>query len=179
MRRDPPSVTSRSGAGPDYTPAVPEDTYTVTRSVTIDAQPKAIYDQIASFRNWTNWSPWEQVDPDLKRTYSGSESGVGAVYAWSGNRKAGQGRMEIVGTQEPSRVEIDLVFEKPWKARNDTLFTIEPEGSGSRVTWSMTGRKTLMTKVIGIFTSMDKMVGKDFEAGLARLKATTEPSAPG
>ena len=114
------------------------------------------------------------MDPELKRTYSGAESGTGAVYSWSGNRKAGQGRMEITDATLPSKVQIDLVFEKPWKARNETVFTIEPQGSGSRVTWSMTGKNTLVTKVMGIFKSMDKMLGPDFEKGLARLKATTE-----
>lgn len=154
-----------------------DDTYTVERSVTIAAPPERIYDQLANFHNWTNWSPWEDVDPELKRTYSGAESGTGAVYGWSGNRKAGQGRMEITDAIAPSRVQIDLRFEKPWKARNDTTFTIQPEGSGSRVTWSMIGKKTLMTKVMGIIKSMDKLVGPDFERGLTRLKATTENSA--
>jgi len=147
------------------------------RSVTIDAPPARIYDQISDFHNWTNWSPWEDVDPELKRTYSGAESGPGAVYGWSGNRKAGQGWMEITAATEPSRVQIDLVFERPWKARNDTLFTIDQEGSGSRVTWSMTGKKTVLTKMMGLFTSMDKMVGPDFEKGLERLRATTEKPA--
>jgi hypothetical protein len=114
------------------------------------------------------------VDPELTRTYSGAESGIGAVYNWSGNRKAGQGRMEIIDALEPSRVQIDLVFEKPWKARNDTELTIRPEGSGSRVTWSMTGKNTLVTKVMSIFTSMDKILGPDFEKGLSRLKTATE-----
>jgi len=153
------------------------DTYRVERSVTIDAPQARIYDQIADFHNWVNWSPWEDIDPELKRTYSGAESGLQAVYGWSGNRKAGQGRMEITGASEPSRVQIDLVFEKPWKARNDTVFTIAPEGSGSRVTWSMTSKNTLMTKVMGIFRSMDKFLGPDFEKGLARLKANTERTA--
>jgi hypothetical protein len=156
-----------------------EDTYTVERSATMDAPPARIYEQIADFHNWTNWSPWEEVDPDLRRTYSGAASGAGAVYSWSGNRKAGQGRMEIVSATEPSAVQIDLVFEKPWKARNDTAFTIRPEGSGSRVTWTMTGQKTFMTKVMGIFSSMDRMIGPDFEKGLARLKSVTERSAAG
>jgi hypothetical protein len=156
-----------------------EDTYTVERSQTIDAPPTRIYAQIADFHNWTSWSPWEDVDPDLERTYSGAESGTGAVYAWSGNRKAGQGRMEITHAIEPSSVQIDLQFEKPWKARNDTVFSIQPEGSGSRVIWSMTGKKTLMTKVMGIFTSMEKLLGPDFEKGLARLKAATERPTSG
>lgn len=152
------------------------DTYTVERSATIDAPPARVYAEIADFHNWTKWSPWEDIDPQLKRTYSGAESGTGAAYAWSGNRKAGQGRMEITDASEPSRVQIDLAFEKPWKARNDTWFTIEPQGSGSRVTWSMTGKKTLMTKVMGIFKSMESFLGPDFEKGLARLKATAERS---
>ncbi|MBA2444602.1 MAG: SRPBCC family protein [Nocardioidaceae bacterium] len=156
---------------------MPSDTYTVQRSVRINAPQKRIYDQIADFHNWTNWSPWENLDPALKRTYSGDESGTGAIYAWSGNRKAGQGRMEITEGTEPSKVQIDLVFERPWKARNDTLFSIKPEGSGSQVTWSMTGKKTLMTKMMGIFKSMDKMIGPDFDRGLAQLRATTEKSA--
>ncbi len=154
-----------------------DDTYTVERSTTIDAPQARIYDQIVDFHKWTSWSPWEDVDPELKRNYSGAESGTGAVYAWSGNRKAGQGRMAITNVAAPSMVQIDLVFEKPWKARNDILFTIEPEGSGSRVTWAMTGKKTLMTKAMGVFTSMDKLIGPDFEKGLTRLKATTEKSA--
>lgn len=87
----------------------------------------------------------------LKRTYSGDESGTGTIYAWSGNRKAGQGRMEITDATEPSKVQIDLVFEKPWKARNDTLFSIKPEGSEPQVTWSVTGKKTRMTKMMGLF----------------------------
>ena len=151
-----------------------EDTYTVTRSETIDAPPARIYDQIANFHHWRSWSPWEGIDPGLERTYSGAESGTGAVYAWSGNRKAGRGRMEITDATEPSSVRIDLVFEKPFKARNDTVFTIQPRQSGSSVTWSMTGKKTLMTKAMGLFKSMDKFLGPDFEKGLARLKATTE-----
>ena len=144
------------------------------RSARIDAPPARVYAQIANFRQWPKWSPWEDVDPNLQRTYSGAESGLGAVYAWSGNRKAGQGRMEITEADEPSLVRIDLVFEKPWKARNDTSFVIRPEGLGSHVTWSMTGQRTLITKAMGVFKSMDKFLGPDFEKGLARLKATAE-----
>ena len=144
------------------------------RSARIDAPPARVYAQIASFRQWPKWSPWEDVDPNLQRTYSGAESGLGAVYAWSGNRRAGQGRMEITEADEPSLVRIDLVFEKPWKARNDTSFVIRPEGLGSHVTWSMTGQRTLITKAMGVFKSMDEFLGPDFEKGLARLKATAE-----
>jgi uncharacterized protein YndB with AHSA1/START domain len=153
---------------------VAADIYTVERSTTIDAPPERIYPYVADFHRWTAWSPWEDLDPALQRTYAGAEAGVGAVYDWSGNRKAGKGRMTIVEATEPSLVRIDLQFEKPWKARNDTSFRIEPAGSGSRVVWSMTGKKTLMTRATGIFTSMDKLVGKDFEKGLARLRTAAE-----
>lgn len=153
-----------------------EDTYTVERSATIDAPPERVYPQVADFHRWTAWSPWEDVDPDLRRTYSGAKSGTCAVYRWAGNRKAGAGRMEITAATEPSLVRIDLDFEKPWKAHDNTEFDIRPEGSGSRVTWSMTGKKSFVTKVMGIFTSMDALLGPDFEKGLARLKATAETS---
>jgi uncharacterized protein YndB with AHSA1/START domain len=154
------------------------DKYTVERSTTMAAPPERVYAQVENFHNWANWSPWEELDPQMQRTYSGAEAGAGAVYSWSGNRKAGQGRMVIADAAEPSRVRIDLSFEKPWKSRNDTVFTIEPTQAGSRVTWTMTGDKTLMTRVLGIFTSMDKMVGPDFEKGLSRLKAVTEGDRP-
>ncbi len=154
-----------------------DQSYTVERTAVIDASPARVYEHVADFHKWTSWSPWEEVDPNLQRTYSGASAGKGAVYAWSGNRKAGQGRMEIVEATEPSLVRIDLVFEKPWKARNDTVFAITPESNGSRVTWTMTGKKTFMTKVMGLVTSMDKLIGKDFDKGLARLKATAESSA--
>lgn len=151
-----------------------DDTYTIERSAVVAAAPERVYDEIADFRNWTHWSPWEEVDPDLRRDYSGAESGTGAVYRWSGNRKAGQGRMEIIETRTPSYVGVDLRFEKPFKAQNDTSFTITPVGEGTRITWTMTGRKTLATKMMSMFKSMDSMVGPDFEKGLSRLKATVE-----
>jgi uncharacterized protein YndB with AHSA1/START domain len=151
-----------------------EKTFTVERSTTIDAPPGRIYAQIADFHHWAQWSPWEDVDPQLQRTYSGQPRGAGAVYAWSGNSNAGQGRMEITDATEAARVDIDLVFEKPWKAHNDTAFVIRPEGAGSRVTWSMTGKKTLAMKLMTLVVSMDKLLDRDFEKGLARLKSLSE-----
>jgi uncharacterized protein YndB with AHSA1/START domain len=153
------------------------DTYSVERSTTVDAPPERVYAQVADFHRWTAWSPWEDVDPDLTRSYSGPDAGVGATYRWSGNRKAGQGRMEIVEAVEPSLVRIDLRFLKPFKARTDCVFEVVPEGAGSHVTWRMTGPRPFILKVMNIFTSMDKMIGPDFEKGLARLKATTETRA--
>jgi len=151
--------------------------YSVTRSTTIGAPPDRVYPHVADFHRWAQWSPWEDVDPALQRTYSGAESGTGAVYAWSGNRRAGKGRMEVTEAESPSSVKIDLRFEKPWKARNDSWFLIEPDASGSRVTWTMTGRRTLMTKVMGVVRSMDAFLGPDFEKGLARLKTVAEAPA--
>ena len=154
-----------------------DDTYTVVRSATIDAPPQRVYEQLADFHNWRAWSPWEGLDPELRRTFSGAAAGTGAVYEWSGNRKAGEGRMEIVEADQPSKVRIDLQFLKPFKARTDCVFAVAPAGSGSEVTWSMTGRKTMALKVFGIFKSMDAMIGPDFEKGLSQLKATTEQPA--
>lgn len=153
------------------------DTFTVQRETAITAPPERVYAEIVDFRRWQTWSPWEGIDPELKRDYTGAASGKGAIYAWTGNRKVGQGRMEIVEVAEPSKVAIDLQFIKPFKARNDTVFTVAADGTGSRVVWTMTGKKTLLTKVMGIFKSMDDLVGKDFERGLAKLKAATENGA--
>jgi hypothetical protein len=155
-----------------------DETYTVERSARMSAPPERIYEQIADFHNWPHWSPWEGLDPDMRRTYSGADSGTSAVYSWSGNRRAGQGRMEIRSASAPSVVDIDLAFEKPFKSRSDTVFTIAPEGPGaSHVTWTMTGKKTLMTKVMGVFKSMDAVIGPNFEKGLAQLKAVVEHPA--
>lgn len=152
------------------------NTYTVERSTTIKVPAKPIYAQISDFHRWTAWSPWEDLDPDLRRTYSGPDSGPGAIYAWSGNRKAGEGRMEITEAVEPSRVRVALDFLKPFKSSNITTFDLRPEGEATRVIWTMTGPMTLMTRMMGIFKSMDKMIGPDFEKGLARLKAVMERS---
>lgn len=151
------------------------DHYTVERSATVSAPAGRVYEQIVDFHRWPAWSPWEDVDPGMNRDYSGAERGEGAVYSWSGNRKAGEGRMEIVRAVDGERVDIDLRFVKPFKARNDTSFLLTPqEDGGTLVRWTMTGRKTLATKVMGLFTSMDKMVGPDFEKGLARLERASE-----
>jgi uncharacterized protein YndB with AHSA1/START domain len=154
-----------------------DDTYTVERSAIVDAPAERVYEQISDFHLWPAWSPWEGIDPAMERTYSGSERGTGAAYAWSGNRKAGRGRMEITEATSPHRVDIDLVFEKPFKARNDTRFVLTRENGSTRVTWIMTGRNTMATRVMGLFSSMDKMIGKDFEKGLAQLKAVAERPA--
>ncbi|WP_026537201.1 SRPBCC family protein [Arthrobacter sp. 9MFCol3.1] len=144
-------------------------TYEVTRSAVIPAPAEDIFPLVNSFREWTKWSPWESVDPAMERSYSGTESGVGAKYAWSGNRKAGSGTMEIVDTAEPRNIKIRLEFTKPFKAVNPTSFTFTPSGDGTLVTWTMTGENKGVGKVFALFMNMDKMVGADFEKGLASL----------
>lgn len=150
------------------------DTYTVQRSATIDAPPELVYAHIVDFRRWAGWSPWEEMDPGMEKKYSGSDAGIGAKYAWSGNRKVGEGSMEVTDAKEHSSIQIALDFLKPFKASNTTVFTLHPEGDGTSVTWAMTGRKTFMTRVMGLFKSMDSMMGPDFEKGLDKLKAVAE-----
>lgn len=150
------------------------NTYRVERSTTIEADPEVVYGLLADFHRWPEWSPWEEIDPAMTRTYSGPESGLGATYGWQGNRKAGEGRMEIVEADEPDGLTIKLDFLKPFKAQNTTRFALAAMGDGTDVTWTMVGAKTLMTKVMGIFKSMDKMIGPDFEKGLAKLKGAAE-----
>lgn len=148
--------------------------YRVERSIDIDAPADSIFGYLVDFHRWTAWSPWEDLDPNLTRWYTGAESGVGAVYEWSGIRKAGQGRMEIEEVAAPTALAIKLDFLKPFKSSSTASFALVPTDVGTRVTWSMVGRKTLMTKVMGVFMSMDKMIGPDFEKGLGRLKALAE-----
>ncbi len=150
------------------------NTFRVERSIAIAAPAAEVFARINDFHRWTDWSPWENIDPNLQRRYEGVDSGVGAIYEWEGSRKVGKGRMEIVDADEPTSVGIKLDFIKPFKAQNDCRFAIVPDGAASTVKWTMTGPKTFMTKIMGIFTSMDKFVGRDFEKGLAQLKAVAE-----
>jgi uncharacterized protein YndB with AHSA1/START domain len=144
-------------------------TYTVERTRVVQAPVERVYPLIADFRQWTRWSPWEDVDPELHRAYSGADSGTGARYAWSGNRKAGAGNMTVTDAQENSRVEIDLVFEKPFKSQTRTTFELTPLGEGTKVTWRMTGPKPLVMRILSPVMNMEKMVGKDFDKGLDRI----------
>lgn len=148
--------------------------FRVQRSTAIKAPPEKIFPFIDDFHAWTAWSPYEKIDPALKRTYAGAPRGQGAVYEWEGNNKVGRGRMEITGSAPPGRVTIALHFMKPFEARNVAEFTLEPRGDATTVTWAMHGPSPFMAKVMGIFMSMDSMVGKQFEEGLANLKAVAE-----
>lgn len=147
------------------------DTITVERSAEVSAPPEQVFAAIADLHDWEDWSPWEGRDPAMRRTYGGAEKGVGATYEWQGNRKVGSGRMEITEATEPSDVVIDLRFLKPFKSENTTSFHLEPAGGSTRVTWRLVAPKTFMSRVMELFSSMDKMVGKDFEQGLDQLDA--------
>jgi len=150
------------------------DTFRVQRTTSIDAPPETIFPLISDFRQWESWSPYEQLDPGMKRTYSGERSGKGAVYEWAGNRKAGEGRMEIAHTSPFSAVVIRLDFVRPFESQNIVEFKLQPDGGSTKATWSMRGSNPWIAKLMQLFVSMDSMVGKDFERGLARLKSIAE-----
>jgi uncharacterized protein YndB with AHSA1/START domain len=150
------------------------DTFRVERSATISAPPDMIFPLISDYRNWAAWSPWDKLDPGMTKTYSGAASGVGAAYEWSGNRQVGSGRMEIIESVPNAKIAMDLHFLKPFEARNTSEFILQAEGDATIITWAMHGPYPFISKVMGIFVSMDDMVGGDFEKGLARLKAVAE-----
>ncbi len=155
-------------------PATRPDTFRIQRAASIKAPPEKIFPLINDFRNWGAWSPWEKKDPAMKRHLGPTASGRGAVYEWEGNKDVGQGRMEIAGSVPPSALTINLDFVKPFEAHNVVEFTLEPNGDATKVTWAMQGRTPYFAKIIHLFINMDSMVGKDFEAGLASLKAIAE-----
>jgi len=149
-------------------------TLRVQRSVSINAPPERIFSLISDFHQWVTWSPYEQKDPAMKRTYSGTERGRGAVYAWDGDKNVGSGRMEILDVSAPSKIVIKLDFFKPFEGHNTAEFTMLPQGDGTHVTWVMHGPARFVTKLIQVFMNLDNMIGRDFEAGLANLKTITE-----
>jgi len=150
------------------------DTFSVQRAVSIKAPPEKIFPLIDDFHRWPLWSPWEKMDPEMKRTYSGPPSGKGSAYAWQGNSKVGEGRMEILDGPPPSKVVIKLDFIKPFEGHNTATFLLVPKGEATDVTWTMDGPSPFVAKLMGVFMNMDKMIGNDFEAGLANLKAAAE-----
>ena len=154
--------------------ATKPDTFRVQRAATIKAPPEKIFPFISDLRSWGAWSPWEKLDPAMQRTHSGAPSGKGAVYEWAGNGEVGAGRMEIVEAAPPSAVKIKLDFLKPFEAHNFAEFTLERQGDATNVIWAMYGPNTFVSKLMSVFVSMDGMVGKSFEAGLANLKAAVE-----
>ncbi len=148
--------------------------FRVERRTSIAATPERIFGFLEDFHRWPAWSPWEKLDPAMTRTHSGAPSGVGAVYEWRGNKKVGRGRMEILEATAPSRLLVQLDFLEPWAARNRTEFTLAPAAGDTEVTWSLSGTSPFMMRVMGVFVSMDRLVGRDFARGLANLKAAAE-----
>jgi Polyketide cyclase / dehydrase and lipid transport len=149
-------------------------TFSLNRSININATPEKIFPHLNDFKNWGEWSPWDKIDPDLKRNFSGPASGKGAQYSWVGNKKVGEGNMEITRSVPLSNIELNLNFLKPFKASNVTEFKVTPNGNTTNVNWEMRGPLNLFMKIMHMFMNMDKMVGKDFEKGLTNLKSIVE-----
>lgn len=152
-------------------------TFHIERSTTIAAPPESAFAPVNDFHAWGAWSPWEKIDPQMKRTFEGAPSGAGSIYAWAGNHEVGEGRMTIVKSDKPSHVAIKLEFFKPFAATNAATFTFVPVPEGTKVTWAMDGQNNFAGKAISLFMDMDKMIGDNFERGLADLKTVAE-SAP-
>ena|SRR5258706_10486943 len=148
--------------------------FRIARTAVVSAPAPAVFAEVNDFHQWQAWSPWEGLDPAMKRAYEGAPSGAGAVYAWSGNDKVGAGRMTITDSRPGELVRIRLEFMKPFQATNTAEFTFKPEGDRTAVTWSMTGKNNFMFKAVHLFMNMDKMLGGEFDKGLARLKSVVE-----
>lgn len=151
--------------------------FSVTRSATINAPPGIVFDQVNDFHKWAAWSPWEKLDPAMKKTFGGPALGEGATYAWEGNDQVGQGRMTISEAKSPLHVGIKLEFMKPFAATNPTTFDFAAAGATTTVTWTMRGENNFVGKAMCLFVNMDKMVGGDFERGLAAMKSVSETEA--
>ena len=147
------------------------------RSAAINAPPDAVFPLVNDFHNWNGWSPWDKLDPNLKRTYEGPAQGVGAMYGWTGNDDVGEGRMTITDAKANESIKIKLEFIRPFAAVNDTEFTFKPEGAGTKVSWVMSGKNNFMSKAFGLFVDVEEMIGKDFDKGLAQMKQLGEAEA--
>lgn len=147
------------------------------RSLLIEAPADAIFPLINDFHLWGQWSPWEKLDPDMKRTYDGAASGPGAIYSWAGDKNIGEGRMTMLQTKPNEHLPIKLEFFKPFAATNEANFYLKPEAGGTRVTWTMDGPANFMSKVMGLFMNMEKMIGGAFEQGLADLSKAAKARA--
>ena len=159
--------------------AMQPDDFRVTRSTRIATPPSAVFAQVNDFHNWEAWNPWGKLDPAMKQTYEGAPAGVGAVNSWMGNAQVGEGRMTITDSHPSDLIRIKLEFMKPFAATHTAEFTFKPEGEQTAVTWSMAGKKNFVSKGIGLFMSMDKMIGDQFDKGLADMKAVVEAQPQG
>jgi hypothetical protein len=149
-------------------------TFRITRMAMMSAKPEEVFPQVNDFYNWSEWSPWANLDPGMKQTYEGAGNGTGAIYSWTGNKQVGEGRMTIIESRPNDLVKIKLEFLKPFKATNIAEFTFKRENGNTLVTWSMLGDKNFMFKAVHMFMNMDKMIGRDFEKGLSQMKQVVE-----
>jgi len=154
--------------------AVQPGDYKVERSATVAAPPATVFAQVNDFHKWEGWSPWAKLDPNCKNTFEGPTAGTGAVFKWAGNDDVGEGQMEIVESKPDELIRIKLDFVKPFASSCDTVFTFKPEGGATAVTWTMSGKNNFVGKGFCLFMNMDKMVGADFEKGLAAMKTAAE-----
>lgn len=152
--------------------------YRVERRTVVAAPPAVAYAQVADFHKWPAWSPWAKLDPAMKTTFSGAPEGTGAVYAWTGNDKVGEGRMTITDARPAQAVDIKLEFMRPMSSVNQTRFAFTPAAGGTEITWNMEGQNNFMAKAFSVFMDFEKMVGGDFERGLANLKSVSEAQQP-
>jgi hypothetical protein len=148
--------------------------FRVARSATIAAPPPAVFAQVNDFHKWEAWNPWGKIDPAMKHTYEGAPAGIGAIYSWAGNNEVGEGRMTIAESRPSDLIRINLEFFKPFAGNSTAEFTFKPEGDRTIVTWSMTGNNNFMAKAIHLFMNMDKMIGGQFDKGLASMKSVAE-----
>jgi Polyketide cyclase / dehydrase and lipid transport len=151
--------------------------FKVVRSATISAPAPALFAQVNDFHKWEAWNPWGKLDPTMKQAYEGAPAGTGAIYTWSGNNEVGEGRMTITESRPSDLIRIKLEFFKPFAATNTAEFTFKPEGNQTAVTWSMTGNNNFMAKAVHLFMNMDKMVGGQFDKGLAQMGSVVEAAA--
>ena len=151
--------------------------YRVTRSATMAAPAPLVFGQVNDFHKWEAWNPWGKIDPAMKQTYQGPSAGKGAGYTWVGNKEVGEGRMTITESRPSDLILIKLEFFKPMTGTSDTEFTFKPEGNQTTVTWTMTGQNNFMAKAMCMFMNMDKMIGGQFEKGLADMKSMAETEA--
>jgi Polyketide cyclase / dehydrase and lipid transport len=151
--------------------------FRIVRTGKISAPPSEVFAQVNDLHKWEAWSPWAKIDPAMKQTYEGAPAGTGAIYSWIGNNQVGEGRMTITESRPSDLIRIKLEFFRPFAATNEAEFTFKSEGNQTVVSWSMSGRRNFMFKAMGMFMSMDKMVGGQFEKGLAQMKTVTETAA--
>lgn len=148
--------------------------FRVVRDIFIKAPPEVAFQHVNNLKTWDSWSPWAKLDPNMKMTYGQKHEGPGATYQWTGNNKVGEGKLSILDARSPDSVKMKLEFIRPFKCQNDVDFTFERQGDGTKVIWGMDGKNNFMSKAMCLFMNMDKMVGKDFEKGLASLKSLSE-----